>query len=251
MKKMIYLILLSVLPSSLILADHGHNHLEGLWYARNGFHDLRIKVKSYGLKIRGLDGDRSWRKMRHTRMRNVYIDRRGNAVEIINRNHIVYLPSMPYRYRTRRQGPRNEVHYVRGDRRFRNGCVSDGYYRERSNRDVRYDLYDSADHQYGSREGYNSSVYSDHRSVENLDRYRNDMIGTWTSRTLDKKVYIKINDNGIKARFAGSSKWSFYYRDKADKYSFIDRKGNRYVLKNKNILEWIAYDGRKINLDRE
>jgi len=156
MKKMIYLLLLTVLPSSIILADHVQNHLEGLWFARSGHHDLHIKSRSYGLKIRGLNGDRKWRKMRHTPTHNVFIDRNGNAVEIINRNHIVYLErpfNNHHRSRSHRyQDHRNVTYYVRGDSHYISSCVDDRYYLDGSYSEEREDRYYTSPNRYYYRD---------------------------------------------------------------------------------------------------
>lgn len=241
MKKIIYLMLLTLLPSTLILADHGHHNLEGLWFDRYGNNDIRIKSNSKGIKFSGVNGRGHWIKFRHSKHRNVFLGQGGSSVEIISPSHIVFVRGGGARGRRA-----SVVHYVRGRDRYSNYCRSD-YFRS-SSRYVPHRS-DGFNRDYNYREdGYEYS-YTEPRESRRIRP--SDLVGKWIARSADRTVYIKKDGDGIKARFGGSNKWTYYYQDHNRTNVFTDRIGNRYRLKSEDSLEWVSHDGREIKLKRE
>jgi len=246
MKKLMYTSALFLFSLSWTFANHGARHLEGYWHSTCGSNSIEIDAKSYGLKIDGLSRDRKFRANR----RNVFQNRSGVLVEIINPRTILVTRNRGNHFRRRTETTK----YVRLRRNARN----DSRYRNDQGRDNSwYDGDDEYSYRRYDNDGYSSyngsrpgSYDTDHRHY--AIKHREDISGTWRTKGLDlnKRINIVSSSEGIKAKFKSSDKWFFYAQEQDRPNVFTDNRGNRYILESRTELTWIGRDGKRLKLSK-
>lgn len=242
MKKILYLAMVIMLPTSLLVADSGGHRIEGYWFSTHSNHEIRIKSKLYGLKVKGLPGSRnSWKRLRNTGQHNVFRDSRGNVLIRDSHNRIVY----KRRSRNGWSHWEDRVYHFSRDM----DCNSSPYYQDYND----YGRYRDRRGDYGyCRGGDYYREDRDRNQGRSASAIRKTLSGKWKTRGLDKnrRVEIRSVQTGINARFKNKDRWIFYAQDRVDPNVFTDRKGNRYILKRDLSLKWIGISGKEFILEK-
>lgn len=237
MKRILYLSLLLVIPFFLH-ADHGRNRINGKWISPYFDTQIKIKVKRHELKVKGLSR-RGWTYFIPVR-RNVFEDCNGNQIRIKNIHDLVYIN----RYRGER------IRFVKkGHNHHNHNCnsrcsIGEDYFSYQGQQN-NYDNY------YG--DGYyddwgyddNERGYRDRRNRGSQDRnYSNSRLdGRYHVREIDEYVTLNRTRNGIKAK-RGNGNWVEYTQNRYRKNEYIDRQGNKYLVRSDGDITWKSKNGK-------
>ena len=247
MKKLLYLALVLILPTSILVADSGDRRIEGYWFSTHANYEIQIKSKSYGLKVKGLPGCRhDWRRFATTRRHNVFIDHNGNVLIRDSRARLTY-----------KMASRNGSYGHRDGREYTFSRDEYGSYDRYSSGDCRveYDPWSNGQYRdYRSNDrGYRDNYRDDHRGGQSsASSIRNTVSGDWKTIGLNKNKRVEIRkvQTGINARLKNKDNWVFYAQDRQEPNLFTDRHGNRYILKRDLSLKWIGINGKDFVLEK-
>ena len=247
MKKLLYLALVLILPTSILVADSGDRRIEGYWFSTHANYEIQIKSKSYGLKVKGLPGSRhDWKRFTATRRHNVFKDHKGNVLVRDSRARLTYKTRShngSYGHRDGRVYQFSRDAYGAYDGYSGGDCRAD--YDPRSNGQYRTDRYSDR----GYRNGYRDD---DRRGQSSASSIRNAVSGDWKTIGLNKNKRVEIRkvQTGINVRIKNKDNWVFYAQDRHDPNLFTDRRGNRYILKRDLSLKWIGINGKDFVLEK-
>ncbi len=249
MKRIMYLSLLLVIPF-LLKADHRRDVLNGKWISPYFDTQIKIKVKRHEIKVKGLSR-RGWTYFTPVR-RNVFEDCSGNRLKFKNVHDLVYVN----RYRGER------IRFVKKGHNHHNhtcnsGCaIGNDYFNYSGYGQYSYDSYGDY--------GYNDWEYNDYD--DNEWGYRNErrnrgergnrnysdsrFDGRYHVREIDEYVTLSRTRNGLKAR-RGNDDWVEYTQNRFRKNEYVDRKGNKYLVRPNGDITWKSKNGKvSLNLQK-
>lgn len=234
MKRILYLSLLLIIPF-LVHAEHGRNQLNGKWISTYFNKTIKVKVKRHEVKIKGLTG-RGWTYFTPIR-RNVFEDCSGNRVKINNIHDLVYV--------NRRRGLR--IQFVKKGHNHNNHVcnsrcsIGDDYFGNYGGNNYYDDYYGDDyydDWDYGSRNNRNNRGHRNNRnSKSDKGFYTNGLSGKYHVREIDEYITIDNTRYGLKAK-RGNGNWVEYTQNRNRKNEYVDKKGNRYLIRSDDALTW-------------
>jgi len=228
MKRIVQLSLLLLIPF-LLQADHRRNSLNGRWINPYLDHQIRLKVRQNHIRVRGLS-QRGWVNFLPIR-RNVFEDRNGNQIRIRSTHNLVFINRLRgKRIQFVKKGHRRQHHICSA------ACSVDGFF-DYSNR--YYDVYGLDNHHTGDW----SYPYSDLGYPDGSTKHRLD--GQYHVREIDEYVQIDKTHLGLRAR-RKNQPWVEYTQNKLRKNEYIDRRGNRYIVRADGEMTWRSKDGEVI-----
>ncbi len=239
MKRILYLSLLLVIPF-LLHADHGRNRLNGKWISPYFNKQIKIKVKRHEVKVKGLTRY-GWTYFTPIR-RNVFEDCSGNRIRINNIHDLVYTN----RYRGER------IKFVKKGHNHHNhtcnsGCsIGDDYFSYSNYNNDYFDDYYEDD--YYNDESYSDDDWIYKSSRSNRNNYSNSRFdGRYHVREIDEYVTLSKTRYGLKAR-RGNSNWVEYTQNRYRKNEYIDKRGNKYLVRSNGDILWKSKD-KKVSLN--
>lgn len=201
------LLLLLFLTPTLMKANSPYA-LEGRWYDYAD-HKIRVKVKKYGLKVKGLHGISGWRKFEPQCGAPGFIDCDNNVLYLNRRGELVF---EGYRDRYR-------VKY-RKDRRYGRDY---GYERSRGGYTYSYGYGDDRDSRYN--DGWSRRVFY--------------------APSIRKGVEIEDTREGVRVRLDNQDEWTYYRQHRYKRNEYTDTRGNRIVRIRSGHWKWTHRNGWK------
>jgi len=243
MKRILYLSLLLVIPF-ILQADHGRDKLNGKWISPHFDTQIKIKVKRHEIKVKGLSRN-GWTYFTPVR-RNVFEDCSGNRIKIKSIHDLVYIN----RYRGER------IRFVKKGHNHNNhtcnsGCaIGDDYFAGSGYNDDYNDNYYS----YYNNDWHNGDYYGDRNRRKNRNRnnsYSSSRFnGQYHVREIDEYVMLNRTRYGLKAK-RGNKDWVEYTQNRNRKNEYVDRKGNKYLVRSNGDITWKSKDGTvSLNLNK-
>ena len=240
MKRILYLCLLLIIPFFL-QAEHGRNRLNGKWISPYFNKTIKVKVKRYEVKIRGLTSN-GWTYFAPIR-RNVFEDCSGNRIRINSIHDLVYINyHRGERIRFAKKGHNHHNHVCNSQCSIGNDYF--GNFSHNSNYDDFYG-YDNYGDDYNDDWNYGTWGNRDNRGNRN-NRNRNKkeqgyfddgLSGQYHVRELDEFITINRTRFGLKAK-RGNGTWVEYTQNRNRKNEYVDKKGNKYLVRSENALTW-------------
>lgn len=234
MKRIIYLSLLLMVPF-FIHADHGRKRLNGKWISPYFNTQIKVRVKRYEVKVKGLSR-RGWISFTPIR-RNVFEDCNGNRLRIKNIHEMVYVNRFRNeRIRFVKKGHVHHNHHCDSRCSIGHDYFGDFGY-DSHHQDTYYDDY------------YNDRYDDDWRYFDNRDRrprrgnrdnrdlFNNRLSGQYYVREINEYISVNQTRNGLKAK-RGNGKWVHYTQNRNRKNEYVDKKGNRYIVRSENEITW-------------
>lgn len=232
MKRILYLSLLLIIPF-LLQAGNGRNRLNGKWISPYFDTQIKIKVKRHEIRVKGLTR-RGWTSFIPIR-RNVFEDCSGNRIKFKSVHNLIYIN----RYRGERirfikKGHRHHNHVCNsschiGNDFFDHGGQGYSNYYENDYYEDYYNDWGQGDDPWRNR---------DRRGNGNNDfGLDNRFDGRYHVREIDEYVTINRTRRGLKAK-RGNGSWVNYTQNRLRKNEYIDKKGNRYLVRNDGSLTW-------------
>lgn len=252
MRLLIYTFALAILPV-MAEANHTERDLEGYWENLNTHTIIKVDVKPYELRIKGIYNRRKSTRFTKNR-RGQYIDSRGNELIIRSRSSIIFRNrhnglntrfTRPAQYRRRNHhtnGYTTKRYNQYGEGSYSNRHLysqDDGYYSQRYDREEQNpkDRNPSQSPSYHNPLSYSPDRIDDTR-LKNLE-------GTWRNQgSNSKKVIIVSTRDGIKVKDTSNDQWH-RYKLSTDRKSLIDDKGNLYQVDAQSMY-WTAHNEKRI-----
>jgi len=211
MIRLLHIIILALIPILLIGSQPSENYkdrLEGRWFETWNGHEIKVKEKRYGLKIKGINGHRKWTKFDHVR-NNKFRDCDNNLIRIHSSNFLTYVSSCG-RYKSEyRRGNSGRHNNYFGHSQCLNPSVS----------------YEEEYIEY-----YQPRTYE--RQDRNLSRRERFHV-----RELDEYIDIEFTSYGLRAR-RSERDWVEYKQNRYRKNEFKDHRGNRYIRLDDRTFRW-------------
>ena len=243
MKRILYLSLLLIIPF-ILQANHGRNRLNGKWISPYFDTQIRIKTKRNHIRVKGLTR-RGWTNFTPIR-RNVFEDCNGNRIKFRNIHELIYINRFRgERVRFIKRNHRNQNHVCNssctlGHDFFNyrdNGPDYPGYYGD--------DYYEDWD--------YNDNWRGNSRRNRDQSDWGfgdNQINGRYLVREIDEYVTINRTRYGLKAK-RGNGAWVNYTQNRLRKNEYIDKSGNRYLVRNDGSITWKNKSGSvSLNLQK-
>lgn len=231
----ILITLLLVIP---FVASAGHHYdwLEGYWDNTYLDRTVKIKAKSYGLKIKSLYRNKKWSKFRYD-CQDQLKDRNGNIIRILSHNRIEFINTYTGHAVTFHRH-RDCPNYDRYDHGHYDEYYDDYGYRNTDRKRRR------------SKRKYKSE-HSNPQVAQRLDeKSLYQLEGTYAPQGYgDRRVVILSTRDGIKVKDKRNGQW-FRYRLSADGYALINDKGHRYQLLDGRLVWLRSADAKALQLNK-
>ncbi len=215
----------------LLLANHRHANLQGVWVNNQLQKKIEITYAPKGIYVKGIKRyDRVFFKRSND---HTFRDQRNNKIKI-KKDGRVYLYD---RFR------HSKIVFKKAP--IRNNCDHFSFYEndhndQRRSRHNHHKTNNTQDEYYEESPSRNSYKNEERLSGSGLE-------GTWRISNFEKDILILGQRDGMKAKIKGQQYWTNY--KKINSSTFIDKNGNRYVIKNNTILEWLPSNKNEAKLE--